>query len=81
MKMLNRSKTAFWITVIVFYLDLVSSNYTNSTINAAKMLSDDFRSFEQIGERFSGRNGRLISFDTKNDDLQVQLSIIIVRFI
>lgn len=51
---------------------LVSANYANSTISAVKMISDDFRTFQQTGKSTNRRDGRkLISFNTKNDDIEV----------
>lgn len=70
-KMLIIFKQLFWLTVIVFYVEEVCADYVNSTINAAKMISDDFKSFQQAGKRIGGRSGRLITFETKNNDLQV----------
>lgn len=71
--MLITTKQLVLLIVIVFYVDKeVCGDYVNSTINAAKMISDDFKSFQQAGKRIGGRSGRLITFETKNDDLQVR---------
>lgn len=61
-----------WCSVLLFYLELVDADYTNSTISTVKMMSDDFRIFQETGKRISGRDGRrLISFNTKNDNIEV----------
>lgn len=64
----------FWCSVILVYCQLlVSANYANSTISAVKMISDDFRIFQQTGKPVSRRDGRkLISFNTKNDNIEVK---------
>lgn len=62
----------FWCSVMLFYLELVGGDYANSTISTVKMISDDFRIFQETGKRVSGRDGRkLISFDTKNNQIEV----------
>lgn len=64
----------FWCSAILFYLEEVSADYANSTISTVKMISDDFRNFQQTGQRVSGRDGRkLISFNTKNNNIEVNL--------
>lgn len=61
-----------WCSVFLFYFEVVRADYANSTINTAKAISDDFRTFQQTGKRVSRRDGRgLFTFDTKNDDIQV----------
>lgn len=65
----------FWCGVLLVYFEVINANYsdyTNSTIKTARSISDDFRIFQQTGKRVSGRDGRkLFTFDTKNDDIQV----------
>lgn len=66
----------FWCSVMLFYLELVGADYANSTISTVKMISDDFRIFQETGKRVSGRDGRkLISFDTKNNHIEVHKRI------
>lgn len=68
-------KTIFWAIIICkmhFILGCV-----NDTISIAKMISDDFRDFQRTGRRVGGRDGRkLISFITKNDNIEVMPSIL-----
>lgn len=63
-----------WCSVILFCCQLlVSANYANSTISAVKMISDDFRIFQQTGKPIGRRDGRkLVSFNTKNDNIEVK---------
>lgn len=61
----------FWCSVFLFQLRGIHADYANSTINAAKTISDDFQSFQRTGKRTSARDGRLFTFETKNDDIQV----------
>lgn len=64
-----------WCSAILLYIEIVSGNYTNSTISKAKMISDDFRIFQKTGRRVSRRDGhRFISFETKNDNIEVSIS-------
>lgn len=61
-----------WCSVFLIYFEVIQADYANSTINAAKTISDDFRKFQQTGKRISRREGRgLFTFDTLNDDLKV----------
>lgn len=62
-----------WCSVILCCCQmLVRANYANSTISAVKMISDDFQIFQQTGQPISRRDGRkLISFNTKNDNIEV----------
>lgn len=61
-----------WCSVFLFYFEVINADYANSTINAAKSISNDFRHFQQTGKQANRRDGRgLFSFETKNDDIQV----------
>lgn len=61
----------FWCGVFLFHLHDAYADYTNSTISKARTISDDFRLFQKTGKRVSRRDGRLISFDTKNNNIEV----------
>ncbi|XP_031630522.1 uncharacterized protein LOC116345366 [Contarinia nasturtii] len=61
----------FWCSAFLFHFRVIHADYTNSTINVARTISDDFQSFQRTGKRTSARDGRLFTFETKNDDIQV----------
>lgn len=56
----------------MLYVELVNADYVNSTMSSVRMIGDDFLDFQKTGKRVGGRDGRrLISFETKNDNIQV----------
>lgn len=62
----------FWCILIVMPCIEVNGHYVNDTIQTFRMIDKDFRLFQRSGRRVSGRDGRsLISFDTRNDNIQV----------
>lgn len=67
-------KTIFWAIIICkmhFILGCV-----NDTMSIAEMINDDFRDFQKSGRKVGGRDGRkLVSFITKNDNIEVIASI------
>lgn len=68
------SMNVFWCSVLLFGCPmLVNADYANSTISAVKSISDDFRIFQETGKPIRRRDGRnLISFNTKNDNIEVK---------
>lgn len=50
----------------------MSMHYTNDTIDIAQLINEDFRLFQRTGRKIGGRESRrLLSFDTKNDNIEV----------
>lgn len=67
-------KTIFWAIVICKMHFILG--YVNDTIGIAQMINDDFRDFQRTGRQVGRRDGRkLISFITKNDNIEVMASI------
>lgn len=67
----------FWCILVVMPWEQVNGHYVNDTIQTFRMIDKDFRLFQRTGKRISGRDGRsLISFDTRNDNIQVSETII-----
>lgn len=65
----------FWCSAILVYFEGVSGDYANSTISTFKMIGDDFREYQQTGQRNRGRDGRkFVTFDTKNNNIEVYSS-------
>lgn len=67
------------LTVILAIVDLwaivVCGHYANETVNFARSVHNDFEHFQKTGQRIGGRDGRrLISFDTRNDNIEVMLN-------
>lgn len=53
-------------------MQIVRALYNNDTIHTAKLTVDDLLTFNKMGKRTGGRDGRrLISFDTRNDNIEV----------
>lgn len=70
--MVQKLKIVWCSVVLVCCQMFAGANYTNSTISTVKMISDDFRMFQQTGKPIGRRDGRkLISFNTKNDNIEV----------
>lgn len=48
----------------------------NDSMSMAEMINEDFRDFQKSGRKVGGRDGRkLVSFITKNDNIEVIASI------
>lgn len=61
-----------WCFLIILYSGTVNGQYANDTIHTVRVIDEDFRLFQKTGKRVSGRDGRrLISFDTRNDNIEV----------
>lgn len=70
---------AVFIAIVEFVISaVVNGYYANETMNFARAIHNDFEHFQKTGQRISGRDGRkLISFDTKNNNIEVCLKSIL----
>lgn len=66
-------KTIYSVLVVLdVFLQCMSMQYNNDTINIAEIINEDFRLFQRTGRKTGGRESRrLLSFDTRNDNIEV----------
>lgn len=66
--------------LFIIYFENSYADYANSTITRVRMISDDFQNFQKTGKRIGRREGRLISFDTRNNNIEVNNNNIRILF-